>query len=280
METLKDVFLKKYPQYGKVLRVYEEVNETECTFESITKPRLYNFVQALNDRLATNSAKTYCAMFKSVLNLYSDMYSFPKGFEAILTLKKDATQSTWLTDEEIKKLLSYDPVNDTERIVKNCFLLGCLTGARHSDYVCFTEDNIIDRRLVYISQKTKTKAEIPAAPAVLRILEENKKYNLSQRKLSDVTFNDTIRSICRKCGINQRIKLYQAGEYATGEKWEFISSHSARKSCATNLYLRGADLYSISRMLGHSSVTMTETYICCGLRELSDKIMGYFNGFK
>lgn len=27
METLKEVFLKKYPQYGKVLRVYEEVNE-------------------------------------------------------------------------------------------------------------------------------------------------------------------------------------------------------------------------------------------------------------
>ena len=77
METLKEVFLKKYPQYGKVLRVYEEVNEVECTFDSITKPRLYNFVQALNERVATNSAKTYCAMLKSILNLYSHIYSFP-----------------------------------------------------------------------------------------------------------------------------------------------------------------------------------------------------------
>ena len=118
METLKEVFLKKYPQYGKVLRVYEEVNEVECTFDSITKPRLYNFVQALNERVATNSAKTYCAMLKSILNLYSDMYSFPKGFEAILTLKKDATQSTWLTDDEIKTLLAYNPINETERAVK------------------------------------------------------------------------------------------------------------------------------------------------------------------
>lgn len=219
-------------------------------------------------------------MFKSVLNLYSDSYSFPKGFEAILTLKKDATQSTWLTDDEIKALLEYIPVNETERAVKNCFLLGCLTGARHSDYIEFTEDNIIDGRLVYVSRKTKIKAEIPAAPAVLRILKENREYGINDRKVSDVTFNDTIRSICRKCMINKKVKLYQAGEYMTGEKWEFISSHSARKSCATNLYLRGADLYSISRMLGHSSITMTETYICCGLRELSDRIMGYFNGFK
>ena len=120
METLKEVFLKKYPQYGKVLRVYEEVNEVECAFDSITKPRLYNFVQALDERVATNSAKTYCAMLKSILNLYSDMYPFPKGFEAILTLKKDATQSTWLTDDEIKTLLAYNPINETERAVKNC----------------------------------------------------------------------------------------------------------------------------------------------------------------
>lgn len=80
METLKEVFLKKYPQYGKVLRVYEEVNEVECTFDSITKPRLYNFVQALNERVATNSAKTYCAMLKSILNFVQRYVFFSKRF--------------------------------------------------------------------------------------------------------------------------------------------------------------------------------------------------------
>lgn len=83
METLKEVFLKKYPQYGKVLRVYEEVNEVECTFDSITKPRLYNFVQALNEgwppialkpiALCLNQFLTctaICILFQKVLRLY------------------------------------------------------------------------------------------------------------------------------------------------------------------------------------------------------------------
>ena len=61
-----------------------------------------------------------------------------------------------------------------------------------------------------------------------------------------------------------------------GEKWEFVSSHTARRSFATNLYLRGADLYSISQMMGHASVEMTQNYLCCGLREQSAQVMEYF----
>jgi site-specific recombinase XerD len=59
-------------------------------------------------------------------------------------------------------------------------------------------------------------------------------------------------------------------------KWEFVSSHTARRSFATNLYLRGADLYSISQMMGHASVEMTQNYLCCGLREQSAQVMEYF----
>ncbi|KAB4949348.1 site-specific integrase, partial [Bacteroides thetaiotaomicron] len=42
------------------------------------------------------------------------------------------------------------------------------------------------------------------------------------------------------------------------------------------LYLRGADLYSISQMMGHASVEMTQNYLCCGLREQSAQVMEYF----
>ena len=49
-----------------------------------------------------------------------------------------------------------------------------------------------------------------------------------------------------------------------------------KKKLCHNLYLRGADLYSISRMMGHSSVTMTEGYVVCGLREQSKEVFGVF----
>lgn len=280
MDEFKDVFLKKYPRYGRILDMYEESTGVECTFNSITKPRLYKFVNFVSDKVARSSAKTYCAMFKSVLNLYSDVVNLPKGFEDILSVKKDVSQNTWLDDSEIMRIMSCPTCNEVESIVKNSFLLGCMTGARHSDYTCFSTDNIIDGRLTYISKKTHIKSEIPVAPAVLRILEENNNTGISGKMVSDVSFNNNIRSICKRCGINERLKLYKGGKYVEGEKWEFISSHTARRSFATNLYLRGADLYAISKLMGHASVTQTEGYISCGLRNLPENVLNYFFSFR
>lgn len=277
---LKVAFATKYPKYTKILEMYEQANGCPATWGNITKPKLARFVAYLNERLARTSVKTYCAMLKAVLNLYNEEIDLPKGYEAVLSVKNDVSQQTWLTDREIGKLLKYEPENSTERLVRNQFCMGTLTLARHSDYVEFTKKNISNGRLVYVSKKTHIQAEIPVSPALLRLMEDNKANDLTERTVSDVCFNSTIREICRKAGITERVKLYQAGEYTEGEKWQFVSSHTARRSGITNLYLLGADLYMISRMAGHASVTQTERYICCGLREMPQNIMNYFNQFK
>ena len=110
----------------------------------------------------------------------------------------------------------------------------------------------------YVSLKTKTHATVPLKPIVKELL-----TNLPKEEVTDPTFNNNIRNICRKAGITEAVK-------------EFVSSHTARRSFATNLYLRGADLYSISQMMGHASVEMTQNYLCCGLREQSAQVMEYF----
>ncbi len=111
----------------------------------------------------------------------------------------------------------------------------------------------------------------PLKPIVKELL-----TNLPKEEVSDPTFNNNIRNICRKAGITEAVKVFKAGKEVEGEKWEFVSSHTARRSFATNLYLRGADLYSISQMMGHASVEMTQNYLCCGLREQSAQVMEYF----
>ena len=279
MTTLKEAFAAKYPKYAKVLAMFEEANGCPATWENLTKPKLARFVAFMGERLARTSVRTYCAMLKSVMNLYNEEVDFPRGYEAILSPKNDVSQQTWLTDKEIGRLLLYEPRNDVERLVRNQFCIGALTGARHSDYCRFTEANIVGNSLVYISQKTHVKAEIPLCPAVRRILQENRKYGMSGCTLSDPTFNETIRTICHLSGISEQVKLYQAGIFTEGEKWKYVSSHTARRSFATNLYLRGADLYSISVLMGHSNTTMTERYIVCGLRKMPETVLAYFTQF-
>lgn len=280
MNDLRMAFIEKYPKYGNVLDMYERANGCPATWKNLTKIGLSKFVDYMNERLATSSVKTYAAMLKAVLNLYNEEVKLPKDYDKVLSVRGETSSNTWLNDLEIEALITYIPVNATERLVKNQFIMGCVTGARHSDYIGFTRENIVNKRLVYVSKKTHIRAEVPLSPVVERLLAENEMFYLVGKDVSDPTFNATIRDICRKVGINERLKLYRAGTFAEGKKYEFISSHTARRSFATNLYLRGADLYSISKMMGHKSVTMTEGYVVCGLRDLSDNILDYFKTFK
>ena len=53
-------------------------------------------------------------------------------------------------------------------------------------------------------------------------------------------------------------------------------THTARRSFATNLYLSGCDLYTIGRMMGHSSADMTRRYICSGIRDMDEGMRRFF----
>lgn len=280
MITLRQAFEKKYPKYIKIIDRFQEATGCECEWDNITKANLYEFANYMTDKVARTSARTYMAMFKSVLNLYADSVQLPKGWDDVLAVKKDVSQNVFLNEKEIKKIIGYKPTSRNEQIVRCLFLLSCLTGARHSDAMNFTESNIEDGMLVYVSKKTHIEARIPVAPIVHDIISEITANNLRGDEMSDPTYNSNIRSICKAVGINSNVKLYNGGAYQEGEKWEFVASHTARRSFATNLYQRGADLYSISKLMGHASTQQTESYIVGGIRELPDKVLSFFSNFK
>ena len=269
---LRKVFLEKYPKYEIILRMYDEANGCECTFESLSKIRLQKFIDYMSGRVAKSSARQYAAKFKAVLNLYSEEFHIPNDYIKILNLRNEKCVSIWLNDGELERLSGYKAKSGNERLVQAQFLIGSYSGMRRSDYSRITEENMMDGFLSYVSQKTKIQATVPLKPIVAELIERV----VISREISEMAFNEIIRNICKECGINERVKVFKAGKEVTGEKWMFVTSHTARRSFATNLYLRGADLYSISRMMGHSSVTMTEGYVVCGLREQSKEVLEYF----
>ena len=270
--TLKEAFAMKYPKYAdNIMKMFEAANLCEATWENLTKVRLQRFIDYMGERIAPNSVAQYATKFKAVLNLYSEEVELPRDYAKVLTPKKCASTAVYLTEEELQLLIGYNPKNEKERYVRNVFILSAFTGARHSDSSRFNEENIIGDTLQYISIKTKTPTTIPLKPIVAEYIR-----TMPQITMGDKAFNSTIRRIARKCGIDARVKIFKAGEERNGEKWEFISSHDARRSFASNLYLRGVDIYSISRMLGHSSVNTTQLYIQASIRTNSEELMGYF----
>lgn len=289
--SLYDAFYFKYPKYMKVLQMFEAANEMPLEWSNITKASLSAFVGYLLENVAQSSAKTYCAMLKSVINTYSDQVELPRGWEKVLSVKNDASQHVYLTEEEIQRIINYAPESETEAIVQQQFIVAALTGARHSDAEAITARNIVNGHIVYVSKKTHIRAEVPLSPVVADILDlpvENRaeKFTRSQyagahrKKVSDPTFNNTIRRICERCAIDTPVKLYCHGEFVEGRKYEFVAGHTARRSAATLLYLRCHDIYLVSKIMGHASTSQTEKYICVGLEGANEQVIEYFRQFK
>lgn len=288
MKTLQEAFLAKYPQNGKVAEKWAIATGTPFSWENLTKPNMAIFVEWICENGAKTSAKTYCAQIKSVLNLYSEEINLPKGWDKVLSVKNDTSEQIYLTDDELRRVIEYCPGNRTEAIVQQQFVLSALVGARHGDIVRLSKNNIREGYICYVSEKTHIKAQVPLSTISENILRGH--FSHDSRKLfekmaylesvSDPTFNDTIRQICKKCGICEELTMYRRGQTITAPKWAFVSSHTGRRTCASLLYIHGCDIYSISRILAHSSVEMTaQKYIVAPLRSLSDETMGFFSQF-
>ena len=283
MKTLKEALLQKYPQNGKIAEKWTIATGTPFSWESLTKPNMAAFVTGLCDKMAQSSARQYCAKLKAVIELYTDEVELPKEWRKALTIKDDESQHIYLTEDEIRRIIEYRPDSLTEAIVQQQFILGCLTGARHSDFCRFTEANVNDMgNLVYVSKKTHVKAELPLSPVAREILfgTGHPFAGAYRQEVSDPTFNETIRRICNLCDIDQKIQLYRRGEFWTGRKYEAVSSHTARRSFVTNLYLRCRDMLLVSKLAGHSNIAMSERYCCCSMEALTQQAFDYFYQFK
>ena len=275
VELFEVAFINKYKTAFKLLDYWKEGTGTYYKWESFTKANLMAFVDYLSEHCARTSVKTYCAMWKSVINTYTDVVPMPRGWEKILSVKNDVSQNVYLTEDELQAIISYEPQTRTESIVQAQFIVAALTGARHSDAVDFTEENINEDMLIYVSKKTHVKAEVPLSPVVRDWLCSE----LMRASVTDMTFNTVIRNIAMKCGIDSEMKLYRRGEFVSGKKYEFISSHTARRTFCTLLYLRCKDIYLVSKLAGHSDTKMTEGYICCSIEGMTASALAYFSNF-
>ena len=201
MEAFKDIFLEKYPRREKILQYYTDANGVEPEWGNITKVSLNRMVMQMEKTLSPNSARQYCAQVKAVLTLCSEESGLSFDYGSVLSLPEAMTTNVYVTEGEIDKLIHLSGLNKVEKYVRDQFVVGCLTGARHSDYSQFTPENARDGWLSYVSQKTRISCEIPVAPFVQSLISDGSEA-LKARLITDVHFNNILRKVCLKAGIN------------------------------------------------------------------------------
>ena len=269
-------WMRKNPGYVTVLRYMREaIGVEEVEWKDITTFNLSKVRELICASVAGNSSCTYLGLIKAFLSSYMDEKLFPcKNPHKELKAKRMPSQNVYLTEEEIERIERYRPKSDCEADVKAAFLVECYMGARRSDVESIDTDNIVDGRIVYVSKKTHTKCSVPIHKNLMKYLRHKPK-----RKRDRGVANRTIQRICKNVGICEEVQIFYHGKMEKRPKYEFVGSHTARRSFCSNLARRGVDIYTIAALAGHSqNITMTQRYIIPDVNDLSREAMSFFKG--
>jgi integrase len=175
---------------------------------------------------------------------------------------EESVQAVYLSLEEIDRINNLKLKRESD-IVRDVFIIGCFTALRYSDYSTLKYDNVIGNNIVIKTKKTGTTVRIPMHPYVKEIM---KKYsNVLPVMRSSQNFNKVIKTVCKKAGINAAVRIERTVgmkiERKNHLKWQLVSSHTARRSGATNMYLAKIPTFRIMLITGHKTEQAFFKYI-------------------
>jgi len=199
-----------------------------------------------NSQLAQNSALSYFNKFKAALNqAFEDRVIVENPAKRVKGIKQAESKREFLTLEELRTLWNTECVDN---ILKRAFLFSCLTGLRWSDIVKLKWSDI---------QKTANQGYF---------------IRFKQKKTSGeetLPINNEAQSLLDSDGEGKVFKglRYSAWHNLKLARWiiaagiiKNITFHCARHTYATLQLTYGTDIYTLSKMLGHSTVKTTQVY--------------------
>jgi len=185
-----------------------------------------------------------------------------------ISVGKTDTDNVYLTEDEIQKLAILD-LNARPSLdrVRDLFIIAAYTGLRYSDFTNLKPENIQEiegiRTFNVLTQKTKDRLVIPIHPIVETVLCKYD-FNLPE-PISNQKMNDALKELCKIAGLVQVVtkRQYRGGKVTEVpyQKWQLVSSHSGRRSFATNAYKAGVGMLSIMRITGHKKPETFLKYI-------------------
>lgn len=202
------------------------------------------------------------SQLKTVMNEgYKLKYHRNTEFQFFKTRREDP-DTVYLTKEEVERLWEYKPKGELDRKARDLFLLGVYSCARFSDYSRLSLDMIHDGVIRFTQVKTSSSVMVPASPRLLSILERNggAAPHIAQQHL-----NDWIKRVCKAVGINEKVEVTSSNglrhKTEIKAKYELVSSHTARRTGITLLYMTGIPLQQVMLISGHKDQDSIRHYL-------------------
>lgn len=283
----KEATIKQYRNSLDKLKDFERLRKLKLTFDKIDHDFYNSFVSHCmkNLNLSTNSIGKLIKNIKLWMgtaheeNLHNNLIYKMRSFKK----PEEDAEAIYLTEEELQRIKMTILPNRHLDNVRDLFLLACYTGVRSQDYNKLNKDSLINdgTMLKVRTEKTDEEVIIPLHPIAKAILE---KYNGTPRLISSQKFNEYIKDVCRIVGLTESVTITRTcgGKkvQTTKEKCEFISSHTARRSFATNAYKAGVPTLAIMAITGHRTEKVFLKYVKVTKEEHANLISqhGFFKG--
>ena len=163
-------------------------------------------------------------------------------------IRKPESMRSSMTIEEVQALIATPMPHEEYEIVKCAYLFSCYCGLRISDIIML---------------KWKDAIYLPLSPEALKWMPERGGKS-SEDNVFDLPSANTIRMQlkpwAKAAGISKR-----------------FSYHTSRHTFATMMLTLGADLYTVSKLLGHADVKMTQVYAKI-INKKKDEAVNLVNG--
>lgn len=229
----------------------------KITFKQVNKAYLLGYIKFLdkvtargNKPLTGASKKLYFQVVVTALNraVKEEIIDKNPAHSIMAEDRPEATcrQREFLTFDEVKKLIAAPCRYES---IKRAFLFSCFCGLRLSDIrslqwkdICELSDGKMQVRIV--QQKTGEPVDVPlSGNAVSQLPERGKKADHVFTLPMTWVIEEVLKEWAAAAGIEKR-----------------VTYHVSRHTHATMLLTYGADIYTVSKLLGHTRVQTTEIY--------------------
>jgi integrase len=261
---------KEYENTFSYLQAFANKKKRNIDFKTITLDFYQDFIEYLqkDKDFSQNYIGKKIKTLKTFLNAATDagIATNPQYKSHRFKAITEETENIYLNENELKRIADFDLSKNAKLDkVRDLFLVGCWTGQRFSDWNYIKKENIKNGFLLIKQDKTSHGVAIPLHPVVDKIL---KKYDyVLPTLISNQKFNDYLEEIVK----DEKLKLAEivektmtkGGKKETTkyEKWQLVKTHTARRSFATNLYLRGVPSITIMAVTGHKTEKSFLKYI-------------------
>lgn len=225
-------------------------------------------------QISNNTASNYFIYFAGALNEAERKHIIEKSPTKSLNqqdkkpIKATKPQRGYLTIEEIKAIMATDSKNNQ---VKQAFLFGVFCGLRISDIRALKWGDLSNDgnqwRASILMEKTKDRLELPLSDEAIKWLPERRGAADSAvifDKLPNTSsgINTGVKRLAKRAGIEKDICF-----------------HVSRHTFATSLLTLGADIYTTSKLLGHTSLNTTQIYADIVGKKKADAVNVLGNAF-